>query len=185
MREFFATAQTFTAGITGDLTRIQIDLGSQPIHGELGEISPFPVNVAILSVLNGVPTANVLGSVLLPPGNYPLGTSIAFTQQIQVLAGDQYAIAVNYVGAPAIGPGSGQGAWSGTAVGGYPGGAPFFSLDGKSWSDGHEGDLTFQTYVQPSSVPEPSSALLILVGAMGILVAKASGRLTYRWRLSQ
>jgi len=26
-------AQTFTAGITGDLTRIQIDLSSQPIHG--------------------------------------------------------------------------------------------------------------------------------------------------------
>src|ERR1035437_941838 len=53
-----AVAQTFTAGITGDLTRIEIAVYSQPIHGGLDEISPFAVNVEILGVSNGLPTSN-------------------------------------------------------------------------------------------------------------------------------
>ena len=93
---------------------------------------------------------------------------------------------MNYVGAPPLGLNLVQGSWNGSASGGYPGGAPFGSVDGKSWDGGVEGqDLTFQTYVEPTFVPEPSSALLIAVGAMCILVAKASGRLTNRRCLSR
>ena len=179
---FFSVAQTFTAGISGDLTRIQIDLTSQPQHGMIGEISPFPINVDILSVLNGVPASHVLSSVLLPPGNYLLGTSIFFPQQAQVVAGKQYAIAVNYVGAPPLGLNLGQGSWGGTAEGdAYPEGAIFFSEDGKSWlanvgpgePPGPGEDLAFQTYVQQTS--EPSTPFLLVVGALTALIAKSSG----------
>ena len=171
----FAVAQTFTAGMSGNLTRIQIDLVSQPQHGEIGEISPFSVNVEIVSVVNGIPTVNVLSSVLLPPGNYALGTDIFLPGQPQVVAGDQYAIAVNYVGAPPIGLGLGQGNWAGTAVGGYPGGAIFSSLDGTTWSGGGQGDLTFQTYVQPTPVPEPTTLSLIIFVALAFLSVKSIG----------
>jgi hypothetical protein len=171
----FSVAQTFTAGITGDLTRIQLELFSQPQHGALGEISPYPINVEILSVLDGIPTSNVLSSIQLPPGNYLIGTSIYFPQEVQVVEGGQYAIAVNYVGAPPIGLGLGQGHWSGTAIGGYSEGTIFSSLDGNSWSSDGQGDLTFQTYVQPTSVPEPTISLLIVIGALAFLSVKSIG----------
>ena len=88
---FFSVAQTFTAGISGDLTRIQLELFSQPQNGSPGEISPFFINVEILSVSKGIPTSNVLSSVLLPPGNYLIGTSIFFPQEVQVVEDGQYA----------------------------------------------------------------------------------------------
>lgn len=167
-------AQTFTAGITGDLTRIQLDLVSQPIHGQIGEISPFSINVRILSVSNGAPTTNVLSSVVLAPGNYLLGTFIDFSQPAFVTAGGQYAIAVNYIGAPSIGPGSGQGHLRGNLGDAYSGGAPCGSVDGLSWScaDPTGGDIFFQTYVESTAVPEPAVILLLCAGAALVLLTR-------------
>lgn len=172
---FFAIAQSFTAGITGDLLRIQVDVVSQPIQGSIGSISPYPIDVSILAVANDLPTI-VLTSVTLPPDNYLLGTSIFLPQPIPVVAGDQYAISVNYVGAPPIGPGSGQGHWIGGIGDPYHGGKMFFTLDGHSWTcDGLVGtgkcdfDLAFRTFVEPTaSAPEPGALLMAVFGVAAI-----------------
>lgn len=172
---YLYVAQTFTAGITGDLTRIQLDLVSQPIHGQIGEISPFSINVGILGVSDGLPTTNILSSVVLAPGNYLLGTFIDFSQPAFVTAGEQYAIAVNYIGAPPIGAGSGQGHLRGNLGNAYSSGASFGSVDGVTWSSGDvqtSGDIFFQTYVASTAVPEPAVSLLLCIGAALLLLAR-------------
>jgi hypothetical protein len=172
---YLYVAQTFTAGITGDLTRIQLDLVSQPIQGQIGEISPFSINVEILGVSNGIPTTNVLSSVVLAPGNYLLGTFIDFSQPAFVTAGEQYAIAVNYIGAPPIGPGSGQGHLRGNLGDAYSGGTPFGSVDGISWSTADTqtgGDIFLQTYLESTAVPEPAVSLLLCTGVAFVLLMR-------------
>jgi len=168
---YFFDAQTFTDGITGDLTRIQLELLSQPQHGEMGDISPFSIGVQIRGVSNGIPTADVLSSVVLPPGNYLLGTFIDFSQPAFVIAGHQYAISVNYIGAPPLGPDSGQGELQGNLFNAYSGGSTFGSVDGSSWfSLETDGDIFFQTYVEPT--PEPGVILLLCAGGALVLLAK-------------
>ena len=165
-------AQTFTAGITGDLTRVQIELLSQPQHGQIGEISPFSIDVQIRGVSNGMPTTNVLSSVILPPGNYLLGTFIDFSQPAFVTAGDQYAISVNYIGAPPIGIGQGQGSWNGTTGDAYPKGGSCGSVDGLAWSCADNEDLAFQTYVESTAVPEPAVIVLLCTDAALLLLIR-------------
>lgn len=92
-----------------------------------------------------------------------------------MVEGGQYAIVVNYVGAPPIGLGLGQGDWSGTRIGGYSGGMDFSSIDGVLWSSDGLGDLTFETYVQPKSVPEPTISLLIFIRSLAFLSGKSTG----------
>jgi hypothetical protein len=148
-------AQTFTAGVTGYLTGVNIDVVSATTSGS-PPVSPFPLNVAILAVSNGVPTSTVLAATTVPPGNVPLSVLVSFSQMIPITSGTQYAIAVNYIGAPPPGPGQGQGFWVGTTGNGYPRGAAFVSSDGNSWAamDTSIGaDLFFQTYVNPASAP--------------------------------
>jgi hypothetical protein len=74
---------------------------------------------------------------------------------IPIVAGVQYAIVVNYEGAPPPGPGQFQGGWAGASGNQYPGGAAYASfLDGISWVVEEAGllgaDLHFQTYVNPA-----------------------------------
>jgi hypothetical protein len=138
-------AQTFTAGVSGYLTGVNIDVLSQPT-GSL-PISPFPITVSILATSNGIPTSTILASAVVGPGSVGLGSLVSFVQPFQVVAGTQYAIAVSYVGPPPPGAGEGQGLWIGALGSGYAAGSTFTSVDGTHWSGSSAGDLFFQTYV--------------------------------------
>jgi hypothetical protein len=132
-------AQTFTAGLTGTLGGVNIDVESSSI---------FPLHVAIRTIIGGVPNTTVLGETTLSSSSAPLSLLITFPQVINITAGVQYAIVVNYEGAPPPGPGQFQGVWGGASGDLYPGGALYFSpLDGISWSVSPDADLHFQTYV--------------------------------------
>jgi hypothetical protein len=106
-------AQTFTAGLTGTLGAVSIDVGST---------SRFPLHVAVRTVIDGVPSPTVLGETTLSPSSAPLSLLITFPQVIHIAAGVQYAIVVNYEGAPPPGPGQSQGIWAGATGDQYRGG---------------------------------------------------------------
>jgi hypothetical protein len=138
-------AQTFTAGLTGTLGGVNIDVGSSSI---------LPLHVDIRTVMDGVPSTTVLGETTLSSSSAPLSLLISFPQVIHISAGVQYAIVVNYEGAPPPSPVNFQGFWGGAGGDPYPGGASYASfLDGTSWVDEEAGllmvDLHFQTYVNP------------------------------------
>ncbi len=135
-------AQTFTAGMTGTLTGVNINvLPRSDANSNL--------HVAVHMVENGLPTWNVLGSTTLNSAGSPLSELITFPQPIPVVAGVQYAIVVSYVNAPPPGAGNFQGIWSGATGDVYKGGE-MLAFDGNSWIYGGSGyDVHFQTYVIP------------------------------------
>jgi hypothetical protein len=139
-------AQTFTAGRTGTLAGVNIDVSSTPNN-------PFPLHVAIHTVTgNGEPSSTILGETTLNSNSAPLSLLITFPQVINIVAGKQYAIVVNYQGAPPS-FGQGQGVWSGATGNVYTGGDLYFSVAGSSWFPSSLGnhDVHFQTYVTTSA----------------------------------
>jgi len=113
--------QTFTAGLSGTLTGVNIEVSSN-------EGAP-PLRVAIRATRWGRPSGDPLGVHYLKNPQAPLTRLITFPQQIPLLAGERYAIVVSYKGAqPAPGPGFGSWAGAGTQSPPslYPRGRMFF-----------------------------------------------------------
>jgi hypothetical protein len=135
-------AQTFTAGRSGTLTGININVLSTSL------VMSFPLHVALRTVTpDGAPGPTILGETTVASGSAPLSLLIHFPQTITIQAGVQYAIVINYEGAPPPAPGQALGAWTGATGDPYPGGGMYFSYrDGISWFQS-EGDLHFRTYV--------------------------------------
>jgi hypothetical protein len=135
-------AQTFTAGATGILSGITIDVYAIPN-------SPYRLHIEIRTVTGeGKPSAFILGAITLESGSAPITTLIALSQKIHIDAGVQYAIVVSYMGAPPAGARQGQGIWLGSTGNTYPGGSAYSSIsDGITWSEFENEDLHFQTYV--------------------------------------
>ncbi len=153
--------QTYTAGLTGTLAGVSIDVVAS-------QDNSFPLDVQIRSVVGGVPTSTILGETTTSV--FSLSDVITFPQTIPQVAGDQYAIVVDFLGAPPPGPGSPDGTWAG-AIGGYAGGNAVFSMDGGVTFPGGDGgaDLHFITFV--NAVPEPGSALLLCSGLLTLALA--------------
>jgi len=76
--------QTFTAGLTGTLTGVNIDVG--PARSD----SVLPLLVAIRTVTGSFPSSTVLSSTTLARGGATLSELIVFPQAIHLLAGEEY-----------------------------------------------------------------------------------------------
>jgi hypothetical protein len=137
-------AQTFTAGITGALTGVNIDVESIP--------GAPPLRVVIRTGTRGRPSGPPLAVRYLSNPQAPLSRLIAFAQPIPVVAGQQYAIQVNYRGVKSR---TEAGWWKGVAGDPYPGGqmlagncsdqpTPF-------WFSSVPSDVHFRTYVEPAA----------------------------------
>jgi hypothetical protein len=141
-------AQTFTAGLTGGLDRVELLLG------HFDSVPNAPMTVEIRDVSGGSPGTTVLATGSVPPSavsSTDTWVPIAFATAAPVTAGTQYSIVVyssvdnthNYV----------WGFKFGTA---YPAGAPFLqtiSPPGPMWEPSILiGDQAFKTYVE---VPAP------------------------------
>jgi hypothetical protein len=99
--------QSFTAGLSGTLTSVNIEVTSHA--------GAPPLRVAIRAMRWGKPFGDPLGFRYLKYPQAPLSRSITFAQQIPLVAGEHYAIVVSYKGAqPAPGPGLGSWAGAGT-----------------------------------------------------------------------
>jgi hypothetical protein len=162
-------AQTFTAGRTGVLEGINIDVTG---------FKPSRLHVAIRTVEGGRPTSTVLTETTLDSNSAPLSRLITFPAQVTVAAGMQYAIVVNYEGAPPPGADQGQGIWSGAIGDVYPRGALLSSaLEGVSWSSPNtEGDVHFRTYVSvPGEVQLTGETRLLPDGDVILLDGEGRG----------
>ncbi len=148
-------AQTFTAGVTGTLTGVNIDVQANP--------DAPPLRVVIRRTHNGAPLGTPLGVRSLAYPKAPLSRLIAFEDGIPVVAGRLYAIQVNFRGVRA-GAGSGAGGWDGAIDNHYLGGR---AMAGDCPGYGDPGfwdiasspyDLHFRTYVEPTPSAPLTSA---------------------------
>lgn len=137
---FGFVAQTYTAGITGKLAGVFIGVQSQSKH---------PLHVTVRGISDGVPDSTILGQATMPsslPPPWPV--PIVFPEEIEQVAGTQYAIVVHYPGALPSGAGRGQGTWTGATGNPYAGGRLCMSVDGNSWRVEEDSDLHFQTFIK-------------------------------------
>jgi hypothetical protein len=133
--------QTYTAGKTGVLTGVAVDVESTSLHR---------LHVAIRTVASGLPTTTILGEVTLGSSASNLSQVIVFPHSIPQVAGVQYAIVVSYPDAPP--QGSAQGVWRGSTADGYSRGDLVASSDGGTsfyFSGQNDADVHFKTYVSP------------------------------------
>lgn len=140
-----SVAQTFTAGKTGLLSQVSVDIVTTRIESEL--------RVEIMGVANGLPNGNVLGSTSFTTDQLqamssgsPLSERAAFTPAIYVTAGTQYALVASYGGwSNTTVP---HGEWGGATGDAYSSGSAFVATDVErlSWQP-LGADLHFQTYV--------------------------------------
>jgi len=166
-------AQTFTVGITGQLTRVDLKIG------EFGFGTPEVVHIDIRPTINGVPIEDdnsfFAQTALLP--SEMSGTSI-FTEidfssaNIIVSIGDVLAIALRSDAPPTHPEGN---TYVSPLTEGYVGGDRFFrgtSSTGTSfptWTtqSSPDLDLKFRTFVNP--IPIPSAIWLFGSGLLGLI----------------
>jgi len=140
-------AQSYTAGISGTLQGVAIDVTA---------VDPTLVaRIRIETVSGGIPTNVVLGQARASGGgNLSVNTVIPFSTPIPQVAGQQYAILVDYPEAPPFQDGIIETAdWNGATGNAYPAGTLLSTFDGgATWqSFASEGfDVHFRTFVIPN-----------------------------------
>jgi hypothetical protein len=140
-------AQSYTAGITGTLQGVAIDVTAIDVTQV--------ARLQIEAIVGGVPSNVVLGSARAASGgDLAITTVIPFSTAIPQVAGQQYAILVDYPDAPPFVDNiENTASWNGSDGNLYPAGTLFSTFDGgTTWqsfaSDGF--DLHFQTFVVPN-----------------------------------
>jgi hypothetical protein len=130
--------QTFTAGRTGTLTGVELDV--------FGFV-PNLLNVQFRTVTDtGIPSNTILGHITLPSNSSVLGQMVTFPQRIHITAGRQYAIVAHYEGS--IDAYYDGGLWNGGTENAYASGAMVVHCINAGWRTNHDGwDLHFQDYV--------------------------------------
>jgi hypothetical protein len=161
---FPLVAQIYTAGVSGTLAAVNVNVTSN---------AGFPLRVSVRSVVDGLPTTTVLGEVLLSEGSAPLSLAVRFGDSIAQIAGEQYALVVDYPTQPS--PAGLVNFWSGASDDVYAGGVAAASVDGVNWIvENASVDLHFRTFVNP--VPAPDVLHLLALGglcaALGLRRAK-------------
>jgi hypothetical protein len=130
-------AQTFRAGITGTLDRVDLAITR--------DTAPLTVSIQTATSA-GVPSGTVLASTAISfasPYGLPAWQALAFQSPAEIQAGTEYAIVARTMGAGFWG-------WA-YGSGGYANGAAYQSLtDPPSWRQVGP-DLSFKTYVTPTS----------------------------------
>jgi hypothetical protein len=140
-------AQSYTAGITGTLQGVSIDVTALDVTQV--------ARIQIEAVVNGIPNNVVLGSARAARGgDLSINTVIPFSTAIQQVAGQQYAILVDYPDAPPFVDGiQNTASWNGSTGNLYTRGTLLSTFDGgATWTsfaaDGF--DVHFQTFVIPN-----------------------------------
>ncbi|HZU75565.1 MAG TPA: IPT/TIG domain-containing protein [Dehalococcoidia bacterium] len=156
-------AQTFTAGISGCMTRAAL-----PVWDQFGNPGTLTVQLVSVDATSGAPTSSVLAQISLPQsallspsasrttsdGNY-IFTTVLFPVPAAVTAGKQYALVLNSAN-------SGQGMYywaidgsTAAQIDHYPAGSTWYKQGSDGWyrDPGYPltTDFQFQTYVLPTA----------------------------------
>jgi hypothetical protein len=163
--------QTITVGITGQLDEIDLQVG------EIGTPSD-PLDLAVYQTVGGNPNQPAgpdLVSIAFAPSFFPASTAgftaidlMALTgKTISVTAGEGLAIELSSL-QPSLGSNAFY-TWNITQDNAYARGSLYNnSSSGGPFDIYPGGDAGFRTYVAPSSVPEPSSLVLLTVALAGL-----------------
>lgn len=141
-------AQTFTVGVTGTLTRVDVQFA------QLFNQQHEDLEITIFDTVGGAPRAPITAPFHIAPASVPIVLhpstwdgyaflSAAFA--LPVTAGDVLAIVVS------TGPSS-QYYWAGAYGGGYPGGQ-LYRTTNTTWSAAGPEDQAFRTFVAASRPP--------------------------------
>jgi hypothetical protein len=146
------SAQTFTAGLTGNLDQVDLYLGTV-------NNPPFNLTVQITTTSSGNPTSTVLATATVNPSSVtPSGgwVSVPLSPAAPSVAGTMYAIVLSVTDAGC--PEAGAYEWYLTGRDAYPGGTGADSTDGgTTWSRPSPIDMLFKTYVSPACTRTVSS----------------------------
>ncbi len=139
-------AQTFTAGITGKLDQIDVNLS------RVG--SPGDIAVQIRTVSAGAPSSTIIASATISQLGVPDTTfnwiSVPLSPSVDVMSGTQYAIVLSAPAAPVCCDGYN---WAASFQNPYLGGTVEQLVGtGGSWVSLDAIDFTFKTYVTPPPV---------------------------------
>lgn len=139
-------AQTFTAGVDGTLTGLNVAVDSY--------YRQYPMRVAIRAMEGGVPASTELAFAIVPPGDQSsdmFNLLITLSPGAAISAGSEYAIVVSF---EEVAPGALQGSWHGHYPGGYLGGKMCFggppNYSSGQWvcdDSAASSDFFFRTYV--------------------------------------
>jgi hypothetical protein len=132
------SAQSFTAGRTGEISRVALALT------EIGDAPPL--RIAIRAMVDGVPDGAVLGSATYDGPGSPDArtmTRIDLATPATVVAGGTYAVEVTTASCSIDG-------WWQVSIGmnGYSGGIAFVRAPGSSWGADSGADMFVQTWVR-------------------------------------
>jgi hypothetical protein len=134
-------AQTFTAGLTGGLDRVDLDLNNADASA--------PLTVEVRNTSGGAPGSSVLASASVPASSVPSSAGfveVDFASPAQVVSGTQYAI-VAYTAdlAPSVSYN-----WFASGSNPYSGGALWFDFASPptAWTEDAGFDFAFKTYVE-------------------------------------
>lgn len=151
-------AQTFTAGVTADLTSVSAEI----VHNDDLTLAIYNTGVS------GAPETTPLSSLTVSGSGTTLLSEIySFTSPVSIIAGETYALVAS------IANGAG-GAWNGANSNGYLGGSIWGTSDVFDWRLHYSTyDLNFITYVDsasivPTTVPVPATAWLLGSALMGL-----------------
>jgi len=135
---FRFVGQTYTAGFTGTLVGVSVDVRTDRTR---------PLRVTIRGVTGLLPNSTILAQTTLTRSSSSLSQVITFSTPIAQVNGDRYAIVVDYPTAP---PQSDEAFWDGAVFNAYPTGGVVKSNDGITWESEEESDLHFRTRVTPN-----------------------------------
>lgn len=140
--------QTYRAGVTGRLVGVNISVRSKRSMNPDRGFPQFRLRVTLHRVRNGYP-ADRIAERMLDRDESTLDDFISFDGKVEQVAGEQYAIVVDYPEAPPQGADQWVGNWAGSTGNPYAEGDLCASNDGVTWfiSGLNENDVHFRTYV--------------------------------------
>jgi hypothetical protein len=148
-------AQTFTAGLSGNIDRVDLVIDKEGAPAA-------PLGIEIRSVSGGSPTSTVLAAISIPASRVPTSPTwgaISFASPATAVAGTQYAIVASSAATV-----SNEYEWTEAPLppaNPYAGGAVFSMAPAASgsWASAAAGvDLAFKTYVAPPPTGERAAA---------------------------
>jgi hypothetical protein len=164
---FDAMAQTFTVGITGTLTQIDVMLGRNTLNVPSGDFA-FDVRTTD-GVVPYLPDTGpgILGEGTIPIDDVPGGT---FQDTFFGIDLTSFGIFVDSGDVLAFVGRTFRYSFSGTTTDGYTGGSAFVrSTTTGNWTNWTDiSDFAIRTYVDAEPVPEPTTMLLLSSGLISL-----------------
>jgi hypothetical protein len=158
--------QTFTVGIAGLLSQINLEIYkstntvTDPTFNIEGTTGGAPDDTKVLYSTT-IPLSSIPTFDTPPPGTVPMTSIDVSSANIVVTPGEILALTLSRVGTPGSPPWL---LWR-QGIGGYTGGNSYDSIPpGTPWTVDHSYEGGFQTFVSSASVPEPSTAILAVIG---------------------